>query len=217
MKTGLGCSFMVVVPAIDERRTSRLLRSMLFAAPERIILVDNTVEGLSMTRSHKGIHYAAGGNIGIAASWNIGVQAVLAAQVDYLIIVSTSVEFTDSGGFEWVEHLGKDRRGLEANGLGWHLVAIGRPVFEAIGGFDSQFFAYYEENDFLRRMLLAGLRTDDEGVGPHVDADARLEGTALHFDSPGVDYVNAGRVYQVKWGGAPGAETRVKPRWEVPR
>lgn len=209
-------TFKVIIPALDQARTRRLLRSMKFAHRRDIILVDNSPLGLNVSPYTPSMVVSHGHNIGIAASWNYGVEWVLYAKADYLVIVSTSVEFTGTGGRLWAAHLGDDPRGLEANDLGWHLVAIGRPILEKIGSFDERFFAYYEENDFLRRMLLAGLRTEDEGVGPHVWADARLEGTALHFDAPGVAYGVAGKTYRRKWGGLPGHETLTTPRWETP-
>lgn len=204
------------MPALDEGRVRRCLRTMTFAKQRDIIVVDNSIDRLNFGAYLPGALYTMGRNIGVAAAWNYGVRSVLRTRADYLVIVSTSAEFTDTGGQEWAAHLGDDWRGLESNDLGWHLVAIGRRVFEQIGSFDERFFAYYEENDFLRRMFLAGLRTEDEGVGPHIDADARLEGTALHFKAPGVAYGIAGKIYYRKWGGYPGHETLTTPRWETP-
>lgn len=205
----------VIIPALDQVRTRRCLRTLKFAPRRDIIVVDNSTDLLNFSGYAPGMCVSIGRNIGVAAAWNYGVDAVLYSGADYLVIVSTSVEFTETGGCEWAAHLGDDPNGLEATDLGWHLIAIGRPVLETIGGFDERFFAYYEDNDFLHRMELAGFRSGDEGVGPFVAADARLEGTALHIGAPGVDYGAAAAVYRTKWGGDPDHETRTTPRWEV--
>lgn len=96
-------------------------------------------------------------NIGVARSWNMGVNQVLQSQLDFLVILSASVIFTD-GGRSLIEGL---KNNYEANGLmtqeGWHCIGINRRVFEKIGNFDTNFYpGYYEDSDFIRRMELAG-------------------------------------------------------------
>jgi GT2 family glycosyltransferase len=90
-----------------------------------------------------------------------------------------------------------------------------KAVFARIGGFDEQFFpAYYEDNDFFRRMKLAGidpLAVDCDGY-LH-DVSSTLKNFNSHeMEEHHTQFRENQRRYMNKWGGLPGSEIYDVPR-----
>jgi GT2 family glycosyltransferase len=80
--------------------------------------------------------------------------------------------------------------------------AIGREAFLELGGFDEDFFLYFEDADLCRRALKAGMavRYVPAAVVPHIGGASSSED--YHF-SP--RHASSMRLYLGKWYGPPGA------------
>jgi N-acetylglucosaminyl-diphospho-decaprenol L-rhamnosyltransferase len=80
--------------------------------------------------------------------------------------------------------------------------AIGRDAFREIGGFDEDFFLYFEDADLCRRALKAGMaiRYVPQAVVPHIGGASSSED--YHF-SP--RHARSMRLYLRKWYGPAGA------------
>lgn len=102
--------------------------------------------------------------MGIMKVHNFGVDKMMSDEADWLVVVSAAIRFGKSGGLDFLKTLerhsdhqvihaatpnvkgglqqkpeGKDQK----NGIfGWHLMAINRKVFEAIGNYDENFSPY---------------------------------------------------------------------------
>lgn len=199
-------TYTLIIPAINEARTRRCMASM--AGPhENVIVVNNSPSEMNLPWQ-PGRLVQPGRNLGVAASWNIGVRSVLEHGHDYLAIVSTSLEFIDGSDVGWIARFGEEPEGVFSD-YGWHLIAIGRQTFERVGFFDEQFFSYFEDTDFMYRMVLAGL--NDNYFGPWHDCAVYDEGWHLHFESPGNNYGRASMRYAAKWGGSPHEECWFHP------
>lgn len=210
----MGCdevTFLMVVPAIDPIALAGFLGGCVIPR-ERILLVDNAGEHpitWALTEEWTGRLHRAGRNLGVAASWNLGVRAVIKEQLDWLVIASTSFRFGPDGGMEFIAGLNgcHGRPGVHS-GFGWHLVAIARSTLETVGEFDEAFWpAYWEETDFGRRMDLLGV---SEGWATlDCPGDFGRQAAAL-VDGlvPEIDLEAMGRMYEFKWGAPYGEDDR---------
>lgn len=110
-------------------------------------------------------------NLGIAASWNKGLERSGAYQT---LIVSQTVRFAPAElnrrvkklpwGLDYIAEAIKknsDEYGLTFGDQGYHCVSIGRKTVEEIGLFDENFLAYGEDDDYRHRMDLAGIKVPD--------------------------------------------------------
>ena len=92
------------------------------------------------------------------------------------------------------------------------LWAINPVALNDIGGWDTNFSAYFVDNDTRRRLNLAGWETIDTGI-----QGISHEGSATINSDPKLKFLNGqtfplfSQYYHAKWGGAPGAE-----RFDVP-
>lgn len=186
--------WLTVLPSIHRRRTQVCLDSMATEFADSVLLIDNTKE-----------------NRGVAASWNIGVDLVIAEQYDWLIVLSAGIRFGQRGGMDFLhELLMAESLVVEAdNDLGWHLIAFSREALERVGPFDAILFhpAYCEDLDWSERYQRAyGLDShapDFEGpLWPKVPCDAVLREVAHGLKRGGVvvDLEEMRRRYHAKWG-----------------
>jgi N-acetylglucosaminyl-diphospho-decaprenol L-rhamnosyltransferase len=84
--------------------------------------------------------------------------------------------------------------------------AVGRAAYVEIGGFDEDFFLYFEDADLCRRALKAGMaiRYVPQAVVPHIGGASSSED--YHF---GPRHARSMRLYLGKWYGPPGTALAV--------
>lgn len=125
---------------------------------ENILMVDNSKK-----------------NLGVSASWNMGIDRMVETDADWLIILSAAIRFGEPGGTDVIEQLEKHAyadvihfatkdvgeqlyiRGEHIEGnLGWHLTAINKRVINRVGRFDEKFYpGYFEDIDYDLRIRKA--------------------------------------------------------------
>lgn len=181
--------------------------------PDRYIVVDN---GMALGRRwwldhHKVEVISPGGNIGVAAGWN----TILGRSDDHLVIVGDDVKFHKNTLSEMVrtaEASDADFVFPSPNFGGATMFScflIKKRLVERIGGFDEVFHpAYYEDNDYHRRMKLAGAT---EALAPCA-YDHAGSATVKALGGDGGAAAANGQRYMWKWGGYPGAESLTVPR-----
>lgn len=173
-----------------------------------VLVIDNGPEPLAPDLAEGVYRYERPGrNLGVAASWNRGVELVLEQQRPWLIVLSEAVVFTD-GGRAFLDQLDQAGDAL-CERHGWHLAAVRRHVFERVGRFDENLWpAYYEESDLIRRMACAGFGID------HCVVEGITDRGTAHCLELGVVDVEMGPLtayYVAKWGGPPGSERYALP------
>ena len=203
--------YLIIMPAAVPEIRERCLASIDESIKPNIQIVDNSVH-----------------NIGITAGWNIGARAVLDKQLDFLVILSAGVTF-DCGMVDFIselQNLPEDELGLDSQ-YAWHCLALRRQVFEDIGFFDSQFFAYYEDSDYVRRFWLRygkliGVLNPGVAYLPRVrrfGVSATLEVShALNRNVPGINVDESRAKFIAKWGGQPSYESPddLEKLWKAP-
>lgn len=204
--------FVGVLPSIWAEWTDLCVASMDSTLWNETIVVDNV---------------APNPNRGVAASWNLGVDALYERDADWLVIISAATRFGSPGGLDFLAHL-EDAVGTEwaieagecprqrGIGFGWHLIAFPRLTFDRVGRFDENFWpAYWEDCDFGHRIRCAtpAWQPGPDPLWPKVDVDADLEGFAHGVKLAGVESMphRLAAYYARKWGGPPSAEEYVRP------
>lgn len=190
-----------LMPSIDEHRGFGCFQTLSPDIQLRTVIVPN---------------WAPHENLGVPASWNIGVRMVLDdPKAEWLVLLSEAMRFGQRGGEDFEDQLD----GMITDALfGWHLIGFHRTVFETIGLFDEIFSpGYWEDTDLLWRMHCAGLPSPRENDLPGrvqiSDIDAHDLGTEHSLKSGLVKVSLSAQAekYRAKWGGPQGSE-----RWTTP-
>lgn len=158
-------------------------------------------------------------NIGVAASWNRGIERMRERGADWLVVMSAACRFGPKGGRDFLLALHENRGAVAveaAHGIGWHLIAIAADTFDAVGTFDENFFAYHEDIDFSRRVHC--WLGEEPPWWPKVSIDVAIAGFAHGIDLGGavVDAAAQERYYRAKWHGAKGEERTCLPFGDQP-
>jgi len=175
--------------------------------PEKVILVDNGGEYAGDDRGGWLQVVRPAKNLGVAASWNLA--AAIAGDNDLLVLNDDL-------------RVGQETVGKLITCLAPHVVAnhswscfLWRAsTRKVVGLFDERFYpAYYEDNDYARRLWLAGLAHAHVG-----DPDCRHAGSATaaaRSDQHHQEFSENSARYSAKWGGPPGSERWHEPLWHV--
>lgn len=200
-----------VMPSVDPEYRLGCLLSMTPDICARTLVVDNTET-----------------NLGVAASWNLGIDEAVTNGADWLVIVSESMRFGETGGadFEgqltgswatatcdrtcfWTLNTGA---GFCRNGYGFHLFGLAMSTVEQVGRFDEIFYpAWWEDADYYRRMALAGMTGDTWTHLDHIDAHLAA---CEHSTATGLvegSWSDTRPAYIRKWGGEQGSERYLRP------
>lgn len=192
-------TFVAVLPGIFDPWTERCIRTMSKELLLSLVVVDNTIE-----------------NIGVSASWNLGIDRMFDTDADWLVILSAAMRFGTRGGSDFIEEMEKhpDAIAVEAgHGLGWHCIGFPRSTIERVGRFDPVFPAYFEDIDYGRRVHLAWPEIEPPYWVKTSNLDLAFAGFSHGVDLAGVEVDNdvLRRAYIKKWGGDKGEEEFDRP------
>lgn len=227
----------IILPAINLENTRECVASMRADVRSRVILIDNTDDASIAEELEDEILAVVANrhNGGVAASWNTGLRKAFAGGAYSATLCSASMRFgprptgregdvlLDGGEAlidiaDFCEANTQWPWGFESRN-GWHLITIGRRLFDEVGEFDENFWpAYYEDNDYIWRARCAGIL---EPVGaprhdrktpwvPTLRYPCVGDGLALKSGVE-VDLEQLAEYYASKWGGRPGDEQWTHP------
>lgn len=211
----------------------RLLRSVDRGTrlPDACLVVDNggklleqlkvndwTVQGLPAIGERVIIGKPAaegerGGNLGVAASWN----SILQAFPEDLVLLSGDDIVVQPDTIEKMVAAAERSKGLffVANGASSWAFFLQKPeLTKKIGYYDEKFWpAYFEDNDYHRRMLLAGENYElAEGAVVAHDISSTLNSLSPEEKKKFEEEIDKNsRYYGIKWGGPPGHEKLTAP------
>lgn len=147
--------YVIVIPSGGGDRLNVCLDSIDPTIRKNVLVYKNAP---SIEERTDVLAYAGTGvNDGVSAGWNYGVNYVLKNKLDYVIIVSQNVVFTN-GMLDFIAELEK----LPEYGIisteGWHCIAISRKTLKLVGEFDTNFYPiYYEDTDYELRLYKHGI------------------------------------------------------------
>lgn len=193
----------IIVPTLNQPNALQKMILSINRDTEKIIIIDN---GGLVTRdliSHddpviKIIHVPH--NLGVAASWNLGVKST--PHADWWLICNDDIEF-GSGDLERLEQTVDPNIPMLYFMLGMAAFAVTPSLIDQIGWFDEGFVnAYDEDLDFARRCRLAGIEPVEVGWnGKHIGS------ATIYADQDLRDWNHRShgmndRYYALKWGGS---------------
>jgi GT2 family glycosyltransferase len=126
---------------------------------EHLLVIDNG-EGTDTLefsdKFAKVTHLRMPANLGVGGSWNLGIKSFPYAHRWF--IASNDVVFLP-GALERLSKAKRDELTLTADAPHFQCFALGDELVSDIGLFDECGFypAYFEDNDYMRRVLFAGL------------------------------------------------------------
>lgn len=213
---------LVVLPVITTTYADVCVESLLkedSAAeinPDDVLVIDNSRDGFAAERyGFRTYRHPQNHNCGVARSWGIGAHEVVERGLDYLVIMSSVMQFGPILHTSWTRQMLDfwGERVIECEISSWHLIAFHREVFERTGYPDINYHpAYIEGLDMSLRMRQVGW----EGGWRRVALNAMSQGSALHNAvvscpaQPLLDY------YEQKWGGIKGEERYTLPWGDKP-
>ncbi len=205
----------IVIPTINR---ADLLSGLLnkLAVQENdyrtIIIIDNGNQDIPMPCS-RGFIIRNDSNLGVAASWNLGIDVALSdPAVEYVLVLNDDIELDCSQLRDiTAEFAGNPDTWLFIGPFQWSVWAISRKGVDNIIRIDShviddRFFpAYYEDTDFQRRFKARFPERIKENVSAFDPEVKRLRSSSVQGGG-GPPYCR--EYYQTKWGGEPGREIR---------
>lgn len=160
-----------------------------------------------------GCHYALVINDDVILSpWTIDRQVMAIEGEDDLLYFTSGMNIGAPSGnpFDIMSHPEPPRDTAWVAGLDFSCFMITQHCFNVIGPFDENFFpAYFEDNDYHRRIIIGGLH-----ARMVTDAPFFHYGSRTQQSNAGVvprEFEANRQYYKEKWGGAPGAETFATP------
>jgi len=105
-------------------------------------------------------------NLGVSASWNLGIK--LYPHVPYWLFSSTDLKFGE-GSLRKIEEAANSGNHVKTN-VSYSCFTIGEEIVKKVGLFDEYIYpAYFEDNDYDDRMVLAGLKDSMYFPGIHME------------------------------------------------
>lgn len=178
--------------------------------PENILALDNTIF-----------------NLGVAGSWNIGIDTMRSRNADWLIICSATMRFGDDGGLDMISHIEQHPQadlinfasidtepsqfvrgkspGIEAGMFSWYLCAINRNTIDSVGKFDGNFYpCYFEDIDYDMRVNKYFNNSVDWAILP-INATFESRSHAVELGGVKSDPTPLIAYFATKWGRHPSA------------
>lgn len=111
-------------------------------------------------------------NLGVAAAWNLGVK--LTPHAPWWLIANFDVVFP-AGSLEQFAQVRTGGLVLSAASPPWACFALHDETVRHVGLFDEAFYpAYWEDNDYERRVRSAGIPVIESGIAVHHDNSSTI-------------------------------------------
>lgn len=203
----------MIVPVLNRPDLLYAMLASIDHPIEKVIIIDNgdvvDIHGdwTPTLRGVQPIHIISPGhNLGVGASWNLGVKASPLA--DWWLIANSDLEW-GAGDLARIEAQIEPRAAILYKSLGLAAFVLTPPTLAAVGWFDENIHpAYNEDLDYARRCELAGVRSVEVGfTGSHVGSATIHSDPVLRWRN-GQTHAANDAYYAEKWGGAKqGGET----------
>lgn len=188
--------------------------------PDVVYVTDNSEgkypEGWQKRYENRVMVHRADRNYGVARSWNIMVSIALGRDARWIILSNDDITFApDTIATLVAVAEGDGRAGIVSpiEGQRFACFLLNPQAYREVGPFDEVFHpAYFEDNDYHRRLTLAGWESP---VAPsalgHVGSATYQAKSPAEQAAHHAMFARNQRKYLAKWGGLPGQERYTEP------
>ena len=135
-------------------------------------------------------------NLGVAASWNLGIK--LFPHDNRWTFASNDVVF-EPGALSMLSTASSDSLTLSDRVPYWQTFAVGEGLVDRVGLFDERFMpAYFEDNDFERRVKLAGFPVTKLSLNVRHDNSSTLKADPKLQEANSQTFVRNKKLYARK-------------------
>jgi GT2 family glycosyltransferase len=173
-----------------------------------IVICDNGNQEI-ITRERNFVHYKPEKNLGVSGSWNMLMDYADKVKATHVLILNDDI------------YLGKPEEEIKTiiklwnpeflcTELNWCSFILSVETFKKVGNFDENFFpAYFEDNDYFRRMQLANVPIImNPMLNPIIYRNSMTIQKSPELNS---GFEKNRQYYISKWGGQPTQETFATP------
>lgn len=191
----------LIVPILNRPDLLEALYESIDYPVGRLIVIDNgsCMPWLDRTKGPPIQIVMPGHNLGVSASWNLGLK--VAPAESWWLIANSDITF-GRGDLEQLDQLVDPASNRHYFMLGMSIFAITPYTLRDVGYFDENFHPAYDEDlDWHRRALLAGSeRVDPPFTGTHVGSATIMADPSFRRQN-GVTHAANDAYYARKWGG----------------
>jgi GT2 family glycosyltransferase len=157
----------LIIPVLNRYDLLDLALNSIDYKIENILIVNNGLEEFVPSRKDinvKILHMPS--NFGVAGSWNLGIKCY--PHAPYWLFSSADVAFGQGSLAIFAEHSSSENF-IKSN-ASYSCFSLGSSIVSSVGLFDEFIYpAYFEDNDYDDRMVLAGLAPNMIAPGIHIE------------------------------------------------
>lgn len=168
----------IIIPVLNRYDLLDITLGSIDFEIDEILIINNGIEKFINKFPHLNIRdLSLPSNLGISGSWNLGIK--LYPHAPYWVIGSADTSFRE-GSLKVLEKFSGPDYFIKSNAH-YSCFSVGENIIKKIGLFDEYIYpAYYEDNDFDDRMVLAGfgnnilcpgIQMDDNGGSQTIKSD----------------------------------------------
>lgn len=142
----------LIIPVLNRFDLLEITLNSIDYPVDNILIVDNSN---SYKTDRDGIHVLnIPSNLGVAASWNLGIKCF--PHAPYWLIGSNDNSWVSGSMNRFADE--SDEDSLVLSSQGWNTFSLGRNIVKEIGLFDENYYpAYHEDTDYMERIRLHGM------------------------------------------------------------
>lgn len=165
----------LIVPVLNRYDLLQRMLDTIDIKIQHLVLIDNgdNLDKIRFPELVKNVHYIPlPANLGVAGSWNLGIKVT--PHHDRWFIASNDIMLAP-GDLATLADAKTDELTLADTFPYWQIFAVGEEVIREVGLFDEGFHpAYFEDNDFERRVRKKGFTVTQFQLGVKHDNSSTL-------------------------------------------
>lgn len=207
--------FCILIPTINRKDLlERALKVYAELYPDiRIVVLDNGHQLINRFLHPKLNLYNELVNLGVAGSWNRLIRIAVNYGYENMVILNDDIVLqTSVEELSDIINCGTDTTFHVCRPFyNWSVFIIRKKIVEKVGFFDTKFEkCFFEDNDYLYRMKLAGIDISYEDL-LNPDNEYYVNSGSTQVNPLLGDYISNRNYYIEKWGGEPGQEQYQTP------
>jgi GT2 family glycosyltransferase len=174
-----------------------------------IVICDNGNQNI-ISRENKMVVYRPEKNLGVSGSWNMIMDYAIRTDATHVLMLNDDIYLgKDESQIMTLIRLWKDAEFFNSE-LNWCSFILPVETYKKVGAFDESFFpAYFEDNDYFRRMMLSNINIVYTAfLNPEIYRNSMTIALQPELNQ---GFEKNRQYYISKWGGMPNSETFSTP------